>query len=661
MQATDSPFRIDVLDAAGNRLGDGPLRYVETLTDTRSLDKIGTLEFGLSATDPRVRLFNTGTQFDVYDAVDGYLGRYWFQGRKRDVSDGEAVITIVCQDALRELGTRSVGLRRNYLFTDVRLVIEDLIDVMGPGWVARADEGIGDTTINFEGESVLIAIDALRDRWGQHYRLGARVGNIQALEFGAFGDTAPVRLVGGTAAPPPELEGQRESAWIKQFRDADDRAEICNTILPLGAGEGTTQLTIELADLGDYAVLAGVNADGSPYYYIQDADSVAAYGVIERVLVNKGVRPLSNSDADIRNAANALKLAAEAYLARRRGLTRHYNLVAQGVRRDIQPGQRVPVRYTGERDGFIYLDVDESLWVMDVTRQRRASGERATVLGVATDDQRRTADSDLMLDIMHDLNALKVHVPIQLTYRDIGPYTRRIDSANTATFVARIQDEVLALNRAILTLRTSPLKSSVQGTSTSAAVVGTTADGGGAVLSSAAGGDHHHKIFDYLGGSPASPTVRRFNCAIERTGGLSDEIGSLLLDMEPASAANWDYIRTYDASGDHTHGITIPDHDHDITIPAHSHTPSYGIYADTVHPQTVGVMIDGIDRTAALGGPWALSNVAIDLELNITDYLVNASGGLRQNHTIVISCASGRGEVEVGVEMLCAIQAIAVS
>ena len=162
------------------------------------------------------------------------------------------------------------------------------------------------------------------------------------------------------------------------------------------------------------------------------------------------------------------------------------------------------------------------------------------------------------------------------------------------------------------------------------------------------------------GGSPPAATVRNFNAYIERVG-TGALLALLELSIVNSPDTNWDYIRTFDASGDHTHVVAIPDHDHAITLPAHNHDPDYGIYADNQYPQGVRVTIDGIDRTVALGGPWAASNAAIDIELNITDYLVNAAGGLRQNHTIVISCASGQGEVEVGVEMLCSIQAIAVS
>ena len=86
----------------------------------------------------------------------------------------------------------------------------------------------------------------------------------------------------------------------------------------------------------------------------------------------------------------------------------------------------------------------------------------------------------------------------------------------------------------------------------------------------------------------------------------------------------------------------------------------YGIYQDTLYPTTISVYINGTDRTTALGGPWASGGASVDVELEITDYLAQATGGLRQNHTVQFRCSSGQGEIEAEIDMLVSIQAIAV-
>ena len=57
------------------------------------------------------------------------------------------------------------------------------------------------------------------------------------------------------------------------------------------------------------------------------------------------------------------------------------------------------------------------------------------------------------------------------------------------------------------------------------------------------------------------------------------------------------------------------------------------------YPHQMTVEINGVDRTGALSGPWGVYTGAVDVEVDITDYIVNASGGLYQDHTIEFNCA----------------------
>jgi hypothetical protein len=82
---------------------------------------------------------------------------------------------------------------------------------------------------------------------------------------------------------------------------------------------------------------------------------------------------------------------------------------------------------------------------------------------------------------------------------------------------------------------------------------------------------------------------------------------------------------------------------------------------DTNYPQTISISIDGVDRTAALGGAWAATNAAVNVKVDITDYIVNASGGMYQEHSIVFTCTAGQGKIRVMTEKLTTVQAIAVA
>ena len=69
----------------------------------------------------------------------------------------------------------------------------------------------------------------------------------------------------------------------------------------------------------------------------------------------------------------------------------------------------------------------------------------------------------------------------------------------------------------------------------------------------------------------------------------------------------------------HRHSVTVDDHTHSVTIPSHSHGITYGIYENTTLPTNIGVVINGTNRTSALGGGTGFTTDQSNL--NITSYL----------------------------------------
>ncbi len=647
-------FRIDVLDASNNVLGDGPLTHVLGVRNTARLDAIGEAIFALPAADPRGALIVAGRKFDIYVVDDPNvgarkLGRYRYRSKELSEQGGQAVLSVQCWDALRDLTKMTTGFRRTYVNQAVDVVVEDLVSVVG-GWTVVADTAIGNTTVSFEGESPLVAVDALRDRWNKHYRLGD--GDF-TLEFGAFGDDSGVRLVDLRGQEQTRLAMRPEIAFVERIRLVEEADEIFNVVIPLGAGQGVSQLTIEQATLGSYTVQTGTNADGSTYYYIKDTASVAAYEESQKVLTFPQIRPITNSDENIVNAANALKLSAEAYIARHLAPRVTYEVSVRALRQGVKPGDTVHLQYRGVVEGYGYIDVDGDFYVMDITYDRQADGTRSVGMVIASIAERRTSDTDVVLEVMHDIRALKVHVPITIAYSPVGPYVQRIDSVTDAEFTVRIGEEVLALNYAKLRLKTTPLKSSVQAAASGGGSNATSASGGSATPTSSSGGSHRHLMFDFVSSIAGAFSNRKFQ-AMANAGGL----GVNETNLETAST---DDLYTYSADGAHDHTVSVPAHTHDVTIPAHTHDLTYGIFEDSTYPQTIRLFINGTDRSAELGGPWAPTNAALGLEVDITTYLADAIGGLRQNHRVVFTCGAGRGEIEAEIDMLVTIQPIAVS
>jgi hypothetical protein len=134
-------------------------------------------------------------------------------------------------------------------------------------------------------------------------------------------------------------------------------------------------------------------------------------------------------------------------------------------------------------------------------------------------------------------------------------------------------------------------------------------------------------------------------------------------------------VYTYEAAADHTHTVTgatsssgsshahtVADHTHAVTgttssaetahthsvmLPSHTHSLVFGIYegAGPTASANVTVTINGVDRTAALGGPFDGDFLGKD----ITAYLQDAQGHpLRQRNTVVFTA----GEL-LDLEIVC--------
>lgn len=686
-------YRIDILDSSGTVVGDGPLISVVDLSDVKRLDAVGEAQFTIPAEDARTQYIAEGAQFDLYDRVDGYLGRYYYASKQLEVANGQARLVVSCWDQLTELTRRSVYFRRTYTSEDVADVVDDLVTGVA-GWSTDVDAGIGNTTVTYEGESVLLAVDVLRDRRNKHYRLGGT----RVLEFGAFGDDSEIVLANLRGQVQGEIAQNTNVALVEQVRLVEEADEVFNYIVPLGAGQGLGQLTIETATLGDYAVQTGTNEDGSNYFYIADATSIAAYGQRDKVLSFPTIRPITNSDANIENAANALKLTAETYLARHLVPRVTYAVSVRALRQTVQVGDTVRLQYRGIVDGYAFIDVDDDFYVMDVKRTRSQDGTRRAVLTISTLAVRRTSDTDVVLEVIHDLRALKVSVPITISKDRVGPYIRRMNASNAAEFTVSVGDEVLQLNYAKLRFRTSPLKASVTTVSTDAGSSPTSSSGGGATSSSDGSHTHTVTISDHthtvtisshthsvttnnhthtvqvidvgtLEGTPVyfNETYHYFNSTL--TSGTDVVTGSASGGETVSSASGGSSTPTSSSGGSATptsssggsHNHTVSNHTHTVTIPAHNHTLTYGLYADTNYPQVISLSINSVDVTVALGGTWAPTNATVEQEVDITDYLVEAVGGLRQHHRISFSCTTGQGEIEMEVNMLLTIQAIAIA
>jgi hypothetical protein len=632
-------LRVDILDASGNLVGDGPLMTVMDVKRTRELDRIGGVRFPVPATDPRTQYLTAGRRYKLYHTTHGYLGEYLH--RELSVAPGDRpLLTVEADDQLRELAQISTLFNRNYNNQFLGVITTDLL-TLAAGWSGGSVANVGYTTAEFQGESVLSAIVNLAKGGGAHFRLnGDRV-----LDFGEFGSASGVRAV-----LPPELSGATptgasEICYIDSVSVAEEGGGIVNRIIALGAGQGESQLSLRWVQNinASYPVQSGTNPDGSTYYYIQDSASQTAYGTITKIYRRNDIRPISNSLGDLQNAADALYNAALATLLAHKSPQTSYKLTVRALdSAAVLPGDTLHVFYRGVvtlgGSPYKWLDIDRAMVVLSVTDEFDEKGNIRHALEVSASGIRPVSDAGLVSEMHRDLQVVRGNIQPGITYNKVGPFEEEIAPGFDVSLPVRIGPEVLFLNNAKLRFTTRPLRATVKGS----------AAGGGSTQTSASTAAHSHDsvVFNRILVSALNSNHKAVY--------IHQNDGTVVFPSNDAGPAQ--YTKTTTAENVHSHNVTIP---------AHTHALDYGIYDDTNHPQNIQIWINGTDRTAALGGPWAATNAAVDVEVDIAEYFRDANGDLlQQNHEVVFKVFGGtdnQGVITAEIDMMLTIQAIAVA
>jgi hypothetical protein len=537
------------------------------------------------------------------------------------------------------------------------------------GWTLDTVLGSDETATAAYGQyaqsSVLQALIKLGEDRSEHFRLGIgkQVVWMQGITEGKLGNPCGVMAVWD--AEPVALAGNAALCLISDLAVLQDATSVVSRIYPYGSGDGSNRLTLAkttrsapagytLSVSGNYIACTAVEAD-------------ADYGQIDLPLSFKNIAPLSNTDADMANAADALFDAALAELQRRVVAQKTYKLSVSGLQALVYPGQTIHVLYqkwtdvldnngavTGRRQ---FVDVDDDLYILEVQSKIDTSGLQVTGLVVSNAMVWPQTDGEWTAQRMEEARFMDSHPQFSLAYAPVGPYTRRMDATHPAEFAIRIGSEVVSLNHAFLRFKTGPLVSSVVTI-------------GGTVTGTVDLPDHTHTTPDHTHGVPdhqhnitvsdgslvypASIAVAGANAFLNGIGMGADK---LLLTNSSGSTTTPSGGGATSGDGGGATGVSL-----DLSGAL---SPDYGIYEDSAYPTLISVYIDNVDRTAELGGPWAPTDASAEAILDITAILNGASGGLRQTHTVVFGCtaigeAPCQGEIEVEVDLFVAVQATVV-
>lgn len=661
-------LRVEVLNAAGTRVG--ALFGATKITRTRKLDGVGSVVIELPAQDPAAALCTPGRSYKATHITAGDLGQWLHLDDEIQVRGDAAVVRVSGLATASVLSRRSARFNRRYenitaieILNDLRnaAAATDTYPNTAPAWVFAPHDSTGALqqriTIDIEGQSLMSAIEAIRRATRTHWRettpyrieVGTfSVGTLNLYGTGLYGSRVYLGTLNTAGAiqavnlerGAPELDSAT-AAIISSVDVLRHSSAVANRIIPVGAGEGLNQLTLQASyDAGSrtspYTIRRMLNADGSYTYFIEDRPSIDTYGVTELVLARSDVRPITNSPTGIRLASDSLYDIAAALLAKSASPTTEYRIKLATLPAAANVGGIIRLRYRGlasfaDDSGSTltkWLDVDQYCTITEIT-EAFGDGTIDISITVSTTGERVTTDADIIVALQQELNAQKVRVqpyPCRDTIAESGMIQAATTNRPQITWEMQIpiENEVLYLLKAVLTVKLFPLRSTLD----SAGWVGNLQGENG--------------------------TIQEFGRVRVSSGQnrLSGSVGS----DNPIEGIQRTYGPIY-ISGDHYHEYYATPHFHSIPNLTGQVALHYGIYDDPGEagiPNTPGNLSVALNGVATIG-PVSPGNNNVQT-YDITAAML-AAPTLRQIHRLTFACTSGRGIVQASVRLFLGVQA----
>lgn len=596
----------DVLTPAGAKVGDGPVMALRSASVARVLDGAGSVSIEVPGTDKRaIELLQSKRRLVIYaqDTENG-AAREIGRGVIDDIDRGDAAggwtLSAGGPDILAELKYTNTLFARTYNQQSIASVVSSLVGLAAEwGWADWTSSAGGTSNLisaRYDAATVLKALQSLVSQQGLHLRMGL---SGKQVEVGAFGESNGLRII-KTDAIMPALYENDEVALISTIKTGTKSEALATWLLPLAGGQNVdSALTLEKSTrTGPYPILTMSGPDGRTLYYIKKQTGIDAYGIIPQVGTFKEISPITNSDTDIRNAANALYDAAVAWLDRYSVAQETFTLTVRKCRKTVRPGDKVRITYIGEVETdsglFTFREIDGDYWVMKATE--RFGMEWGTVdLEVSSIDRYMKDAGQVIIGALEQIRVQGMSVQPTFCLSPYGPYQRDIDSTHAVNVPLRITDSVFELSRALLQIKSGPFRANAKTVTA-----------------------HTHLIMRSSDGTtPGTLALRTFTILEQSTGTLYH----FQAQADVGASA-----RFFDAQASATN------------------TLDYGIYDDTDYPDNLTIKVDGVTVASGLDP----SGTGLDFSVDIKDQLLT---NLRSTHTINITCGGGQGELEISFEL----------
>lgn len=613
-------IHVDFYGMDGQRIGPGPVTTAKSVSITRLLDAVGSVNVDFPGTDQRVLSLiapkrRVRIRFDDGSGITE-IGRMIIEKTTSTDSANGFTKSIEGPDSMAELKFRNTRRGRKYTEATVNAIVDDLLTLV-PGW-SRGGSVTDVTTVRFDSPSVLKALRTLVSRKGVHFRQNP----YGIIEIGTFGNASGITVVNRATAP-IELEENRDIMLIESLTLVEDSEDIINWIEPIGAGRGDAAITLEKSTRFEpYPILTETGPDGRTVYYLNDVASEGSYGRVEKTGEFKDVVPVGTSEADQVAIANALYDLAVTYLTRYKEPYTSYILNVRNAKQTVQPGDKIRLRdqfrILSDDGSFVDVrDIDADFWVMEVSE--RIGVDRALRLKVASVDRVALDESEVVVGALESISISNVSVePFFCGYVMVDFFD--VDPSHAANFQILVTERTQSMQICRLRVVTSPFRSNIVG-----------AAAGGGEITTTGTTPHRHTWASVLGTPDGGGgfTTQTFSFS----DGTNIWYFNASSNFNPASTTQVFALNEN------------PEHSHSIVLNEHTHNPLYGIFDDTQRPADVTIEVNNVTIASGLGG----IGTAIDATYDITE-AIQGSPPLQKAHQVRISCAGGRGKVKVFIE-----------
>ena len=603
-------FWIDAYNSVGTHVG--TLNEITSITLSERLNQIGEVEFTVPAILVASWGLSKNASYVVSHAQLGLIGTFYHNDSTIDADQRQ--ITIRAQDSLIGLANRIIGFGTAF---NNQLISAVLTTILAPlGYTATYETGYVDTSITLEfwGENYIRGLDVIR----QYLRGWFRRENDTTIKFGTFTTTTPIiRLMNVPLASADPTNGASvDYAIITALKRDRKGSNVVNRVFPFGAGLGETKIDLSLSNrVSPYPITTLAFVGGEVIYYIEDTASVNTIGPIERALVFSEIRPITNSAADLLNAANAVYDMAAAFLTKYKAESDVYTLSCVGLPYSVKVGDLIRVDFNGvaqlETGAVSWLNlINQKFFITQLKRTFGDGGAPIAELTVSANGEEVIGSTEVIYSILEDVSQFKIRPQPTMSYYTKSSPTLPIDPTRYVEFKFYIGSEVLAINEMKVEFQLMPLRSytstvatatftpfasrvkiqPIQSTTTIPTTTQASLNGSGPAASSANNASFTTSSDSVPQTTPTSNNNSATHThAIQINKTVTGGSNALSIDgglnfVAPGLASGPVFGATASETTPHAHVVVINSHAHSVPIPVHTH-----VFTPTAHAHSVDI------------------------------------------------------------------------